>query len=237
MGKPSLTPTVAALLTIAVFCRLGGWQLSRAEQKEAYVEAFVAGLQATPRQIEQYRAGMGRAHVVISGHYDNRHTLLLDNQIHQGQPGVHVFVPFVPQSGGETILVNRGWLPMTSDRQVPVIPSRDGMLSISGVFSNPPQPGIRLGAVDLNTPDWPVLVPYFDLPALSGVLKSNLAPQILLSTDQDDSGLLRDWKPGGMSPDRHLAYALQWFSLALAVLVVYLVVNFKRNKRVPRQHE
>ena len=222
---------MAALLTIALFCRLGGWQLSRFEEKTQYVDAFNAGLIAQPLIIDRYREGMGRTHVQVAGHYDMQHTLLLDNQILGGQAGIHVYTPFIPDAGGAAILVNRGWLPLAANREIPVLPTGDGPRSISGVLSHLPQPGIRLGEVDLTTADWPQLVPYFQLTQLAAALRIELAPQIILSTDATDQPLVRDWKPGGMSPDRHLAYALQWFSLALAVLVVYMVVNFRRKRK------
>ena len=231
ISKPGLIPTVAALLTIALFCRLGGWQLSRSAEKTRYVDAFNAGLVAQPSTIEQYREGLGRAHIAIAGHYDPAHTLLLDNQIQAGQAGVHVYTPFIPAEGGKTILVNRGWMSLAANRVPPEVPGRVGPRTITGVLSHLPQPGIRLGVVDLATADWPQLVPYFELQEMAEALKIELAPQIMLSTDATDTPLQQHWKPGGMSPDKHLAYALQWFSLALAVLVVYLVVNFRRKRK------
>lgn len=41
-------------------------------------------------------------------------------------------------------------------------------------------------------------------------------------------GYRREWQIVPFSPERHLGYAVQWFALACALLVIYLVVNFKR---------
>ena len=37
--------------------------------------------------------------------------------------------------------------------------------------------------------------------------------------------------PGGMGPDRHTAYAVQWFGLALTVVVIYLVLVARNGKQ------
>jgi cytochrome oxidase assembly protein ShyY1 len=36
--------------------------------------------------------------------------------------------------------------------------------------------------------------------------------------------------PNTLTPERHLGYAVQWFGLAITVLVVALVLTFKRKK-------
>ena len=43
-------------------------------------------------------------------------------------------------------------------------------------------------------------------------------------------GFERVWRPvRGIGPQRHRGYAFQWFSLALALLVIYVVVNTRRH--------
>jgi surfeit locus 1 family protein len=36
---------------------------------------------------------------------------------------------------------------------------------------------------------------------------------------------VRDWRPAVMRPEQHLAYAFQWFALAITVLVIFVVAN------------
>jgi cytochrome oxidase assembly protein ShyY1 len=46
-------------------------------------------------------------------------------------------------------------------------------------------------------------------------------------------GYARDLEllPNTLPPSRHLGYAVQWFGLALTVLVVALVLEFRRHRR------
>jgi cytochrome oxidase assembly protein ShyY1 len=39
----------------------------------------------------------------------------------------------------------------------------------------------------------------------------------------------------GITPDKHRAYALQWFTLALVLLLIYISVNTRRLPRQPGQ--
>jgi surfeit locus 1 family protein len=50
---------------------------------------------------------------------------------------------------------------------------------------------------------------------------------VYLDADEPD-GFLRDWRPQLLSPEKHLGYAMQWFAMALALVVIYVVVNLRR---------
>jgi cytochrome oxidase assembly protein ShyY1 len=56
----------------------------------------------------------------------------------------------------------------------------------------------------------------------------------VLSEGQPGS-LAFDWMPvEEITPEKHVGYAVQWFGLATALLIIYLGVN---TKRVSRHHE
>ncbi len=46
---------------------------------------------------------------------------------------------------------------------------------------------------------------------------------------EDEFGFIRDWKPVyGVTADKHRAYAVQWFTLAAVLMMIYIGVNSKR---------
>jgi len=47
-----------------------------------------------------------------------------------------------------------------------------------------------------------------------------------LLDDHQDGGFKRDWRPATIKPVRHIGYAVQWFALALTVVIIYLVLSF-----------
>jgi len=55
-------------------------------------------------------------------------------------------------------------------------------------------------------------------------------PLVLLLDETDPGGFVREWKPVyGITPDKHRAYAAQWFTLALVLLLIYVGVNTRRH--------
>src|SRR5690606_15366012 len=60
-----------------------------------------------------------------------------------------------------------------------------------------------------------------------------LAPRVLKLDPDLDIGYARDLDvlPNTLPPERHLGYAVQWFALALAVLVTALILTTRRQKR------
>jgi surfeit locus 1 family protein len=44
-----------------------------------------------------------------------------------------------------------------------------------------------------------------------------------------DDGLIRDWPPVDLKRNTHLAYAVQWFVMAAAIFIYYVVINVRRK--------
>ena len=53
---------------------------------------------------------------------------------------------------------------------------------------------------------------------------------MLLLEREDAYGFVREWKAVyGITPDKHRAYAMQWFTLALVLVLIYIGVNTRRH--------
>lgn len=221
-------PIVAAIALIALFLRLGFWQLGRAEEKAAMFADFDQRAGSAPvlvsdgdalSDVPRYQA------VRLEGRFDAAHTLYRDNQTRDGRPGVHVMTPFVLAEGA--VLVNRGWVAMPSRSELPAIETPEGPLTLSGAVAPPPRVGLRLGSAELPDGPWPKLVTYLDVEQVAAASGQNLAPQVLLLSPASPGGYVREWRPRVMTPERHRGYAVQWFALAAAVAVVWLVVRWR----------
>jgi surfeit locus 1 family protein len=218
---------------IAVMIALGRWQLRRAEEKRALFDAFAAGADATllidihTHKVRRYQ------HVEASGRYDESRQLLIDNMVSGGRAGYYVVTPFALQGGG-WLLVNRGWLPLGASRAVPpAIAVAGAERRIRGRADNMPSPGIRLGDNTALSGPYPVVADFPTHADVAQLLResawTNAADLVLLDPGEPD-GYVRSWAPPGFPPMRHVGYALQWFALALALFVIYLVVNFRRDE-------
>lgn len=229
--KPSTGLTVALAVLCLIFARLGAWQLERGHQKERLFDEFEnAPYLAVEQAIKQPHSF---ARVEAFGRYDADRHILLDNKIFEGRTGVHVLTPFYLESGG-ALLVNRGWLPMPPDRRsIPEVDSDSSQRLISGIIKTPPTGGQQLGDADvIDTGNWPQLVTYFDLDAISEALDVPLPGRILQLDSADPTGFGdRQWKAATMTPAVHRAYAFQWFALSLAALIIWITLGVRQGRQ------
>lgn len=226
--RPSMTATLALFLLACLFLMLGTWQQKRASEKAEMEQQHRIAL---PLSLEEaISQGSRFSQVDVSGHYDvNRH-ILLDNQIWQGRAGVYVFTPFYT-TNGMSILVNRGWLPLSPDRKtMPEIPTPRTEIVLKGMLNTLPVPGRILGSADQLKPEqWPQLVTYLNLQDISGLLDSPLESWVIQLSKSATGGFDgRDWKPVFMSSERHKGYAFQWFALVAACVVMWIYLGFRK---------
>ena len=230
--RPKLFTTVVTLALLAVLLSLGRWQLHRADEKRVLYDSFAAGTDAT-RSIDRASIPLPRyQHVAAKGHYDAGRQILIDNMFNAEQVGYYVITPFALDGGGY-VLVNRGWVPLGASRaDLPHVAVDEGVREIHGRADNMPSPGIHLGASLPLRPPFPVVAAFPTRGEIAALIKeatwTQAADLVLLDAGEPD-GYVRKWSAPGFPPLRHVGYAVQWFGLALALFVIYLVTNLKRQ--------
>ncbi len=225
-------PHVAAVLVILMCARLAVWQFDRADEKRNLMQAWE---QAEPVALGEADTVDGPyARTVATGRFDPERHVLLDNQVRDGQVGVHVFTPFRPDGLERTWLVNRGWHPLVS-RQAPLpeIDTPGDSVEIAGRLANPPRVGRQLGeASPLAADDWPNLVTYLDLDRVEAALGRELAGRIILLEPGHAAHLTGDeWRPVNFGPDRHRAYAWQWITMAVVVFLIWVALTWRSLRK------
>jgi surfeit locus 1 family protein len=232
--KPSLFGTVLVVAGVALGVRLGLWQIDRAAEKNALIAQYEQG-QATVVELSTANIGTlpryQRVH--FSGRYDARHQILLDNMPAQGQPmpGFRVLTP-LELTGDGWVLVDRGWVPMKAVRtDLPALEIAEEVREITGRVDELPEPGMRLGnqTTSDSAANWPLVLNYPRKSDLERVLGRPLPARIVRLDAAQPDGYERNWNPSqSFGSQRHIGYAVQWFAMAAAMVVVYLVVSFKR---------
>ena len=225
-------------LGVAAACAwLGSWQLQRMHAKQALLDASAQVLEqrraqplavaADPSRARAYDWAAGR------GHFAGVPAVILDNQNRSSQPGIRAYRVFEPAGQGQPLLVELGWLPLPGDRRMPAIdvPAR-GQVEISGLLLPPPSAGLASAAVQRQD-DGTALVVALDPATVADALQlPALAPRVLRLDPDLAMGYARDLEllPNTLPPDRHLGYAVQWFALAAAVLVIALVLTVRQRR-------
>lgn len=209
---------VTGMLLLALsFFALGQWQYGRAAESRALLERFAAGERAAPRT--DVTAPERYAQLRLEGRYVPEPQFLLDNIVEEGRVGYYVLTPFEIEGEEALVLVNRGFVAAPAERDVlPDVTVGGGERTIRGHADVLPRPGLRLeepaapgaatGTVVVLT--YPTAA---DVAARLGRPVHNY--QLRLAAGEPD-GYVREWRAAGIPPERHLAYAWQWWALSAA---------------------
>ena len=229
--RPTLRATSMALVGFAVFVALGMWQLERADYKDFIQQKFETRLEADYRQLDIHAAlaDIEFQKLELPGQYDLSRTILVDNQVHQGLAGYYVLSPFELSASNDILLVNRGWIALGKSREIlPAIemPVNDGV--VRGIASVPGDDIFRMGSISLQD-NWPQVVPFIDIEAMQTRFSGRLLPMVLWLGPEQAGHYPREWNPVWAKPERSRAYAWQWFTFGALSLILYLVLNFRKE--------
>lgn len=219
------------LLVTPTLCSLGFWQLRRAHEKlELMAQAEQGRAQVVPLTADNAATLNRYQRVSVSGHYDSAHQVLLDNMpSSRGEPGYRVLTPLllVDQS---IVLVDRGWIAMGHNRaQRPAIEVATQPRQLEGTLDELPRPGVRAGEAGIQSNAWPQLLNYPNYQDLQQLYGRALQARIVLLDPNAGDGFERIWQIDvGFGPERHVAYAVQWFGMALTVVIIFVAVNLRR---------
>jgi surfeit locus 1 family protein len=227
-----LLTVVGALL----FIRLGVWQLHRADFKEALLRRYAASASAPIQDFPKVADAPpedGFPRVRIIGHYLTDRIYLLDNPNHDERGGVEVFVPLALRNTSKLLLVDMGFLPGNGTGQEPQLPALPGTdVTLQGMYVPPPPIGFEMGGNALTQQThWPKKGIFLDPVEVARDLNRSLYPRVL-ALDPDEASIyvrVHTLDFSSMPPARHRAYAFQWFTFALAAVVLLLVLHRKRR--------
>lgn len=230
-----LVPVLVVLPLVSMLLGLGAWQLDRAGEKASILASYRERSQGPARPIGPGSDGLEQLrfrHVELSGQFLPGRQFLLDNQIRNGRVGYQVLTPMRVTGRDDLVLVDRGWVPQGPTRaELPDVIVSDGQRRITGVLYVPFGEGLRLGEMDEGQLSWPRLIQYVDFGLIEKRLMHAVAPFTVRLDPTASDGYLREWPVVAVSPERHLAYAIQWFGLALVLAIGFVIVNLKRENR------
>ncbi|MEO1884982.1 MAG: SURF1 family protein [Methylococcales bacterium] len=235
--KSLLLPLIAYLAVFTLLINLGFWQLDRAAQKRLRLSQQLSATDKAPIRItDQITAitdyGLFRK-VSVSGAFDGRQQFLIDNQIKNSQPGYFVLTPFIISGQKKAVLVNRGWIKANPLRtQLPDIPITNPKGTITGTLNRFPSVAIHLAGADIPTATNPSVVQVVNANVLSEKLNYPLHDFQVQLAPEIREGFLRDWDTAEkklMPPEKHEAYALQWFAMALVLTLICFRIFLKKK--------
>lgn len=231
----SFWPVLAFVCVLPMLLALGAWQVSRGLEKQQVYADFAApgsrveAIDATGFDLEKLNALPAYAVASWQGEYLDEQTFLLDNMSYQGRPGHHVLTPFKPDGANYLVIVDRGWRPgITSRKEANEVPPANAT-HVNGKLATFPQPGLTLEGKPVADGPWPRVVQFPRAGELAMQLQQPVAHRRVLLDENAAGGFVRDWQAPGIPPARHFAYAFQWFGLAAALIVIFVIMARPRR--------
>lgn len=215
-------------VAVTVMIALGNWQLNRMYEKQDRLESIAQKQQLGAVELSTLLSSIEdtRDYPVrfVANLYPEQ-MMFLDNRLHQGRAGYEVLVPVSTDSGW--LLLNLGWVAAGNDRsELPAVTLPKGLTAFEGIVQLP-QANVMVSETARVGDEFPLRVQQIDVPLLSSFIGKTLLPLVVQVTGPENPMFIRNWQPVVMPPEKHLAYAVQWFALAAAAFMIIAIVVFK----------
>lgn len=230
--RPKLIPALGTACLLVLFIHLGLWQAGKGERALAAKAQHAARAQLGPTPVRQeplHPEDVQDAPLVVTGSFDTNASFFIDNKQLDGKPGLHVITPLRIEGGNTRILVNRGWIGWGQSRaKLPIVETPTETVTITGIAALPSTKGFFL--MPDRAEAWPELWSRLDMPRYIQQSNHPVQPVVLLQTsDPNGTPLVQKWPPPEDRAGMHQSYAMQWFGMALALTVFFVVASTRRQ--------
>jgi len=253
--SPKLWAVLLYVAVLSCMLWLGNWQLERAALKVSLQQAAVAAQTTDAVPLQSIKdidaAASAYQRVSVTGRYDPVRQFLWDNRIHNSQAGFEV-ISLLKLETGQWVLVNRGWItPGASRQQLPEVALTEEVvkatITLEGLASQPSQ-GFASGPAVVAREQWPQLLQYFDYQQITEAVGEPVLPVVVQAQALAIDGksvdvpsprpewLQANWQPAASGPATHYSYAFQWFAMALALTIIFLVVNIRKDESMNERY-
>ena len=228
--RPGFIPTLAMLPLLALLLWLGQWQWDRAAEKQTLLDRWAGQALLAPVALPTAPDGNTTAtaqflRVFASGAYLPDSQVLLDNQTHGGKAGYRVLTPLL-LADGSALMVDRGWvaLPGNARDRLPNVAVSSANRRVQGRLDHFRQAALResTGPLLAVRDNRPRVMNYPDSAAVSAAIGRPVYPLVLLLDGTEPDGFVREDAPTlSFGPERHVGYAIQWWALAVTLVLLW----------------
>ena len=232
--------------------------LESAERARTGPAVAIETIEDVPAAAAEYRR------VRLEGRWEGKRQFLWDNRAHAGRAGFEVITPFRTVGGALVLVNRGWIAPGASrapeDRPDVSLPpaATEARIELDGLLSRPSK-GFASGPALIADGPWPQLLQYLDYAAISEALGEPIVAALVQArTAPDTSGfageapvdeasslpgtssagrtalLTPNWRPAASGPEKHYGYAFQWFAMATALTVIFVVLNLRAGRKETR---
>jgi surfeit locus 1 family protein len=229
--RPALWATAFTVVAVAIMVGLGTWQVERMQWKSDLLTRIRSQMQAEPAPLPAAiddPAAWDFRRVAVTGRFRHDQEMFLGPRTHEGRLGYHLITPLERTDGG-VVLVSRGWIPYEMRDSAPRADGNpEGVVTIAGVARVPSRPGWMQPDNKPEENQWFGI----DFAAMGRRIGADPVPVIVEADASANPGGL---PVGGVTrltiPNNHLQYAITWYSLAMVLVVIYIVYHRRPSSR------
>ena len=245
LSNISLPWLIFTLIIFSGLVKLGLWQSERAIEKELRLKKMVELEQQSAFSLSQLLAlkasntdptYINDFPITIEGDFNPDIVFLLDNQTNKSSLGYRAYQ--VINVDQYKLLVNLGWLQGSINRDnIPDVTPLIGKHRFKGHIRFI-EKGLMLTPQKLAAKKSPLRVQQIDLENFSTLIGTQLLPFVVYLDKNEALGFEKNWQPIVMPPEKHRAYAFQWFSLAIAwlLLMIWASYRFGQDAEILEHH-
>ncbi len=226
---------VVCLLTVVAFSiliKLGLWQLARAEEKNEIEQRVSQREEQDPVLLTSLSSDQRTIptglKVKLSATPVKDRYLLLDNQHYASQVG-YLALQLVEAKTGQWVLIERGFVAAPNTRaQLPTVEWLTEPMDIIG----------RLYRKSLNPLSQDLMMEQRQPSRIQNLNFAQLGAQWQITLEPYVVQPLaanwpypQPWQPVSMNAEKHLGYAVQWFSMAIALVVLSILLLIRTLKQ------
>lgn len=234
------------VLGLGVLIALGTWQLQRYRQADDVEQRQAERLDAplvdvdSPAQLGD--SDLEYRRMRVEGRWDGERIFLINNRVHDGDPGWWVVRLLVVGSGKDSrvLPVNLGWVPREEgpQRARRLLEEPDhGPVAVTGLLYRPEEIAADQdfrADVDTDRPRGVFEVDTLDVPAIARTHPATpFGRPLVLVRGPDDTSIDADLVAGYehitepyLTAERHFGYMLTWYLLAVGLLAIWLAHGF-----------
>jgi len=223
------------LATFVALVRLGVWQMGRAQEKidlqltyeEMGSDSAVPIEDVGMSGLENDAKTIQNLHITMTGEFLNDRNLFMIYQTYEDSLGYEVVTPFKLESSDKIVFVSRGWVYASTYEEIsgkvdPIL----GKRTVEGqIFVPTPKQAERTNGIEFNHPRWPLEIRWLNVLELDPLFEETIFPYEVRMDEEQEGLFIRHWPTVYVDTGKNYSYALQWWSMAIALLIVTFVLS------------
>lgn len=219
--------TIFTITGVIILCGLGMWQIKRLAWKNNLLDRIRAEYRVDSAAVDLdpsidlseklFKRGF------LKGEFVHEKAILIEARTYKGNPGYHMITPFKMMDYKDKIVfVNRGWVPMGFEVMSEYIKKPQGLVMITGALRPSPESNGFVPKNIIDQDQWYQIKPE-EIAKAKGFndFYSNIFYKEVRGKKRGvpDLPIPQDTKIN--INNNHAAYALFWFIMAMAMVIIY----------------